>query len=84
MRKLLALMNLTVVLVGLWATSALAQQYPPATPPAGALPEVITQQAPEVAVTGAAITVWFLILLGLVIVGGAALVAGRRRAKTPQ
>lgn len=59
------------------AAPALAQ-YPPTEAPTGVAPGA----GEEVAFTGADITLWMVLLAGLVVAGVLALVAGRRRSKT--
>jgi LPXTG-motif cell wall-anchored protein len=44
--------------------------------------EIVIVEAEGIAVTGAEITIWMLIVAGLVVVGLGALVAARRRART--
>lgn len=71
-----------LLLAALTAGPALAQaDYPPTEAPTGVAPPAADEGA-EVAFTGADITLWMVLLVGLVVVGILALFAARRRSKT--
>lgn len=74
--RLLAVATGALSVATMTAVPALAQ-YPPTEAPTGVAPP----GAEEVAVTGANITLWMVLLAGLVVGGILALVAGRRRTK---
>lgn len=70
-----------LLLAALTAGPALAQaDYPPTEAPTEVAPPA--PEEAEVAFTGADITLWMVLLVGLVVVGILALYAARRRSKT--
>jgi hypothetical protein len=73
--RLLAVVTGALSVAAMTAVPALAQ-YPPTEAPTG-----VTPGGEEVAFTGANITLWMVLLAGLVVAGILALVAGRRRSK---
>ena len=66
------------LLLGLLTAGPALAQYPPTEAPTGVAPD----EGAEVAFTGADITLWMVLLAGLVVAGIVALVAARRRSKT--
>jgi hypothetical protein len=75
--RLLAVATGALSVAAMTAVPALAQ-YPPTEAPTGVAPP----GAGEVAFTGANITLWMVLLAGLVIGGTLALIVGRRRSKS--
>ncbi len=69
----------TALFIGLVTAVPALAQYPPTEAPTGVAPGA---DGEEVAFTGADITLWMVLLAGLVVAGILALVAGRRRSKT--
>lgn len=68
------------LLLGLLTAGPALAQYPPTQAPTGVAPGA--DEGAEVAFTGADITLWMVLLAGLVVAGIVALVAARRRSKT--
>ncbi len=84
MRKIAKIAGLAVGLLVTLAAPAFAQ-VDPYVGPREEVPRdlvVIVGPAEGIAVTGANVTVWMLVVAGLVVVGLTALVAARRKART--
>jgi len=78
MKKLGLLVPMTVCLIALVATPAFAGSELP--PPRDAVGGITIVQAPSgLSFTGANVTMWMVLSVGLLLIGLALLVAGRRR-----
>ena len=78
MKKLGLLVPMTLCLIALVATPALAgSELPPPRDPVGGI--TIVQAPSGLSFTGANVSVWMVLAVGLLLIGVALLIAGRRR-----
>ncbi len=78
MKRMAIVLSTALVSVALFATQALAQQYPPSKAPGGTDATHGTNGT-DVAFTGTNISIGLLIVAGLVLLGAILLVVSRRR-----